>query len=69
MSTEPQKIDPPKDPDPAPTVVNMNNQEIQQAKRQQQKNAATSYGRRSTVLTGSGKAAEENGNRKTILGA
>ena len=68
MSTEPMKVDPPKDPDPAPRVVNRNNQELQQAKRQQQKNAVNSYGRQQTVLT-AGESSLENGKRKTILGA
>ncbi|MCQ2378004.1 MAG: hypothetical protein MJ016_02190 [Victivallaceae bacterium] len=67
MSKGSVRVDPPKDPDPAPRVVTQNSTEIIQAQQKARRDAANSYGRQATILTGVGDG-DESKKKKTILG-
>ena len=66
MGSKPTKADTPKDPDPRPTITSESSQEVQQARREEQKRVAGTYGRQKTILAGNTSA--DNANKKTILG-
>ena len=56
----------PDDPDPTPIAVSDSTAEVQSANRQERKKAASSYGRRQSIIAGS--TATDNAGKKTILG-
>lgn len=56
----------PPDPDPTPIHSSDTTQEVQSAARAEKKRAASMYGRKQTILAGN--SAEDNANKKTILG-
>lgn len=66
MSSKPQKVDRPKDPDPTPMASSDPTAEVQGASRAERKRVKASYGRHKTILAGN--TAADNGNKKTILG-
>lgn len=56
----------PDDPDPTPMASSDPTPEVQGAARSEKKRVAKSYGRQKTILAGN--TAQDNGNKKTILG-
>lgn len=71
MSTKPQKVKPPADPDPTPTVTSSSTAEMQSVARDERKRMAKAYGRQNTILTGNTNTpsmAQNNTEKKTILG-
>ena len=56
----------PDDPDPTPIASSDPTPEVQGAARAEQKRTAKSYGRQKTILAGN--TAQDNANKKTILG-
>ncbi len=56
----------PDDPDPTPIASSDSSAEVQGAARQEKKRVAKNYGRQQTILAGN--TAQDNGNKKTILG-
>lgn len=56
----------PDDPDPTPIAVSDSTAEVQSASRQERKKAASSYGRRQSIIAGN--TATDNAGKKTILG-
>ena len=67
MSTSSKKTKTPDDPDPTPIAASDPTPEVQGAARSEKKRAARSYGRQKTILAGN--TAQDNENKKTILGA
>lgn len=66
MSASGSSIKQPPDPDPTPMASAESGKEIQQAARQEKRRAAKNYGRQQTILAGN--TAQDNANKKTILG-
>lgn len=66
MSTSGSKVKTPDDPDPTPMSAGDPTPEVQGAARSEKKRVARSYGRQKTILAGN--TAQDNENRKTILG-
>ena len=56
----------PDDPDPTPIAAGDPTPEVQGAARAEKKRVAKSYGRQNTILAGN--TAQDNANKKTILG-
>lgn len=61
-----QKVETPDDPDPTPMTASDASQEVAGAARAERKKAANNYGRSKTILAGN--TAQDNTNKKTILG-
>ena len=66
MSTKPVKTKTPADPDPTPMTASDTTQEVAGAARAERKRVAKNYGRQQTILAGN--TAQDNANKKTILG-
>jgi hypothetical protein len=60
----------PDDPDPSPIITSDSSAEVQSANRQERKKAASSYGRKQSIIAGNtaGNTAADNAGKKTILG-
>lgn len=59
-----KSVDTPDDPDPTPLTTGDPSPEVQSARRETKKRAASTYGRQKTILAGDA----GNGGKKTILG-
>ena len=66
MGSKPKKVEQPPDPDPTPMTSSSSAKEVQSAGREERKRVARNYGRNQTILAGN--TAQDNGNKKTILG-
>ena len=66
MGTKPAKVKTPDDPDPTPMTASDTTQEVAGAARAERKRNARNFGRNQTILAGN--TAQDNAQKKTILG-
>lgn len=66
MGSKPKKVEQPPDPDPTPMASSSSSSEVQSAGREERKRIAKNSGRNKTILAGD--TAQDNANKKTILG-
>jgi hypothetical protein len=66
MGTKAAKVKTPDDPDPTPMAASDSTQQVAGAARAERKKLAGNYGRNQTILAGN--TAQDNANKKTILG-
>ena len=66
MGSKPKKVAQPPDPDPTPMTSSSSAKEVQSAGREERKRVARNYGRNKTTIAGN--TAQDNDNKKTILG-
>ena len=66
MGSKPKKVAQPPDPDPTPMTSSSSSQEVTAASLEERRRAARNYGRNKTTIAGN--TAQDNGNKKTILG-
>ena len=66
MGSKPKKVAQPPDPDPTPITSSSSSQEVTAAGLEERRRVARNYGRNKTTFAGN--TAQDNGNKKNILG-